>query len=480
MINTNPQSYIPNSDNTPLPSFLPTGIVLDVILNDKHPKFNELGGPASIGMVYYQPAAMETRVGMWAMPLQAYNRFFPQKGEYIYIIKGLFGSSTSEKETQVSSYYIGPINVFGSVKSNDTSDNKGTPLRLNTGDLALENRDNQSLRMGTDEEGYSYGIWRLGSNKKDVITDESFDEDSAIIAVGRGKKFPIEMSYINTGTYDDLDIKFKSEPYVPVENPVNESSTSDIYDDTVAFPAREIELGGKDQESPEEVKVEFPENLPEQNYTYIGPSTMQDFKVKPISINQFDQYVGFVDPAVPIYYAALLDVISFTEGTIGIGQNGYDIIVGVGSNNNLKITNWNPFYTGGHPMANGYRKFQGQDGNIYTVISTASGRYQFIAKTWNNSGAFNKRNQDIKGYNLVKNRLSDYQQKYLNTLLKDKDGSVKIWDALAPEWASIPYSLKSGGSYYDGQRARVNAITCNDLYFRALRKYEQRQAASSK
>jgi len=178
---------------------------------------------------------------------------------------------------------------------------------------------------------------------------------------------------------------------------------------------------------------------------------------------------------------ALLDVIAFTEGTAGVGQNGYDVVVSF-----KQIADWNPNYTFGHADSNWYQK---------SANSTAAGRYQFLGSTWksvskklldSSNAPFNKKNQDLFGAYLIYKRTKSSQ-----SFSKGKHAGIKIpkppalssltqsnfpqlLDALAPEWASFPFSQKGGKGFYAGQNTnpkKNNASKLWGLYQKALAKY---------
>ena len=105
---------------------------------------------------------------------------------------------------------------------------------------------------------------------------------------------------------------------------------------------------------------------------------------------------GQVSTTVPIHGRAILDTISYTEGTAGSGQNGYDVLF------SYKIVpNWTPDTTQGHPnIAVPYKN----------TSSTAGGRYGFLYSVWtgtngNKNIAFNKTNQDESGWKLVQQKV---------------------------------------------------------------------------
>jgi muramidase (phage lysozyme) len=192
-----------------------------------------------------------------------------------------------------------------------------------------------------------------------------------------------------------------------------------------------------------------------------------------INTNVVSQF-GKVDSSIPDWARALLDMISYTEGTSQKGKNGYDVIVGGGI-----IPNWNENYTGQHPKIS--VKLRG------LKDSTAAGRYQFLYSTWKEikditfSSPFNKLNQDKGGFYLIKRRLSnpdDGEEAFKLALSGIKDvnqnpyflnilGTGKI--NFAGEWASLPD--KNGRYQYEGQGNERGIQDVYNIYLQAVGAY---------
>ena len=157
---------------------------------------------------------------------------------------------------------------------------------------------------------------------------------------------------------------------------------------------------------------------------------------------------------------SLLDTIAFTEGTLGVSQNGYDVIVGF-----YKIVGWNPDTTTLHGGDNWFSK---------QLKSTAGGRYQFIESTWKemNGGKntpFTKTNQDAAAIKLINRKLGDLDKTQIH---KSKTKFEEAMNKLASTWASIPLS-STGKSYYDGDgiNSAKNIDNIFEIYKLALSKY---------
>ena len=169
---------------------------------------------------------------------------------------------------------------------------------------------------------------------------------------------------------------------------------------------------------------------------------------------------------------ALLDMISFAEGTLGISNDGYDVIVGY-----KVIQGWTTDTTIKHGHTLWYNK---------SANSTAAGRYQFTYDTWirlnsNRNVPMTKLTQNISGVKLINEKLVGFDKsKFTNYNI-----FIQATDKLATVWASIPLSRdiidskgrihKAGKSYYAGDGVNSSRVTLgelHDVYMSALNIYK--------
>lgn len=168
---------------------------------------------------------------------------------------------------------------------------------------------------------------------------------------------------------------------------------------------------------------------------------------------------------------AILDMISYAEGTLGVSKNGYDVTF-----NFYKIPDWDYSYTKGHQN----KAWLIKSGDY---SSTAAGRYQILGFTWlemskkllnTDNAPFNKENQNIIGAALVRGR-NKIQKLDKATIPKPPDlknlnssNFTKLLDSLSPEWTSIPYSGNGGKKSYSGQKTKYTASELYMIYKEAL------------
>jgi muramidase (phage lysozyme) len=172
---------------------------------------------------------------------------------------------------------------------------------------------------------------------------------------------------------------------------------------------------------------------------------------------------------------AILDVIAYSEGTLGASQNGYDIIVTF-----KKIVGWTPDTNIIHGNNDWIQDFG-------SGKSTAAGRYQFLGSTWKsiNGGKnvpMNKDNQDQACLKLINNRLKSkvIDKRSVTIEELDKKESFDIFlQKCAPEWASLPLTKdipskgkKAGNGYYSKQGGKHTSTKLFEIFTKAYNIYK--------
>jgi len=181
---------------------------------------------------------------------------------------------------------------------------------------------------------------------------------------------------------------------------------------------------------------------------------------------------------------ALLDLIAYAEGTLGVSQNGYDVAVGY-----RIILGWDPNTKIVHGGSKWYHK---------QTNSTAAGRYQFKGSTWmgnwiggtkkkeGQNVPMTKENQDAAALWLIKNKLKSYYIDKRDVTIEELDNKNKFNIALqklASTWASLPLTktvtIKGvtryvGSSYYANDGVNKSKLTAEhlwEIYNKALNLY---------
>jgi len=173
---------------------------------------------------------------------------------------------------------------------------------------------------------------------------------------------------------------------------------------------------------------------------------------------------------------AILDMISYAEGTAGVSKNGYDVTF-----NFYKIPNWDINYKLGH-QDSGWKVTSGN------ITSTAAGRYQFLGFKWKeiskkilkiNNAPFNRDNQNILGAALIDGRNKRQVLRKGKVIIPkppsldelSKDNFHLFLDSIAPEWASIPFSLNGGSGFFGKQNGKYTSDELYKIYEESLKKY---------
>lgn len=136
-----------------------------------------------------------------------------------------------------------------------------------------------------------------------------------------------------------------------------------------------------------------------------------------------------------------LDVLAYAEGTLGISNNGYDVLVNDSPSSGSRIIlGW----TENTDIQHGLNNWKVKVGNVF---STAAGRYQFIGSSWiqynnNNNAPMTKINQDKAALKYLKQLLgSTYSFK-----INDENDMKMVADKIKNVWSS--FKVKSAAELY--------------------------------
>ena len=142
------------------------------------------------------------------------------------------------------------------------------------------------------------------------------------------------------------------------------------------------------------------------------------------------------------YEKAFLDTVAWAEGTLGVSNNGYDVLVNDNPSLGSRIVvGWTP----NTDIIHGLNSWKVTVGG---VKSTAAGRYQFIGSTWiemnNNVNApITKENQDVSAIRQLKRLLGsnyDFNISNVNEMAIAKSKIKGTWSS---------FSVKTAGSLFE-------------------------------
>lgn len=128
---------------------------------------------------------------------------------------------------------------------------------------------------------------------------------------------------------------------------------------------------------------------------------------------------------------ALLDTIAYAEGTLGVSNNGYDVVV------TFKIING---WTEDTKIVHGDGDWRQKE-----VNSNAAGRYQFLGSTWKGLSIHNgknvpltKDNQDKAAIHYINYNLKLFKTNITISDITNKDNFTKFFNANKGTWTSFP------------------------------------------
>lgn len=208
--------------------------VLDIILDDTHPKFTEYGEWNSIGTVFFDsvqfPFAVDTN--NIATPLFSNYKFYPLINELVPII--FLAAWDSQTNTSLTTaYYLPPINVWNSQHHNAVPDSTKQP------------KDNTSSDYENAIDGSSRDIRRVNDDSTDINLGPGFNEQINThplkpfsgdnLLEGRWGNSIRLGSYINNSTNNPNIIirngqpnNISSDSWVPITEDINKDQSS-IY-----------------------------------------------------------------------------------------------------------------------------------------------------------------------------------------------------------------------------------------------------------
>jgi hypothetical protein len=216
--------------------------VIDIILDDSHPKYKEYDGTSAVGMILYRLISEEgsdpsedgdVEYTGQAFPINHHSKLLPLKNEIVFLTKGP-DPSVDEGSSASRVYYTTPYSIWNhphhnaipakSWTSSDVNigdgidiDDKIAPLQPFPGDMILEGRLGHSIRFTGGLSDKSPFIEESNKNKPLIIlrngqkeTENGFEhivedinEDSTSIYLTSDHSIPLTLSNDKRDSYDD-------------------------------------------------------------------------------------------------------------------------------------------------------------------------------------------------------------------------------------------------------------------------------------
>lgn len=456
---------------------LSSGFVVDVVTDDKHPRYNEVGGDIGIGAIFYQSYAEDAtnqNLLSVAYPARPNITHFPIIGEVAFIVDAFPDASGLLSKN----YYLDTINTSNSAQKNILNGLSETgslsknhiPLRGKSTDTILEGRNNGSIRFTSDNDGNGMlmmGISSVPTTSGSKRTEELNGNDSVII-MSSDQKIPVQPIRPQPTSFSPEPVPAKPKLILPNEEVIEiKEYPDDVENDIVPFTLIDYKTENYEKDELDVVEIRSPTQY-EGNMTIDNTQNenneVQTVTVpkRKVNISDFTRNAGGIRANLPNGVKSLLDVISFMEGTLGVSQNGYDVCFG-----GVLVKNWTPNYKLGHP--NIVQTAKG-------VKTSACGRYQFLYSTWKGlpNSTFDKNGQDLNGGVLVKRRVTTAMYNGMENYFKTIEGACQVFAKIAPEWASFPNGSSPYTYYSDALnkgKSRYTQEQIRDLFLKAYSLY---------
>lgn len=220
-----PTTVVPNSleDSEILPVR-----VKDIILDENHPEYKKYGGVDSIGVIKYalidrKMDTSDTEKLPAAFPISNFNSILPLVNEVVLLVQGPREDPNPKKTIKFEKvdYYISTVNLYNDINyspffdENDKgektpgydfkSNNKIRPLHPYNGDVILQGRNGQSIRLTGAK-----------SNLNTFTNDNNANQPITIITNGHAVS-DINKMYVEDINKDKSSIYLTSDHIVPLK-----------------------------------------------------------------------------------------------------------------------------------------------------------------------------------------------------------------------------------------------------------------------
>ena len=227
--------------------------VVDIILNDQHPEFVNLGGWSGLGTIFYnevEGASTTTKSVNTALPLLPYLKNYPLVNELVVLLQ-LPSKKVNEQSNVTQYYYLNPISIWNSQHINafpnvDTTQNAQNTERKSY--TAIE--EGQTRKSTSEEVNYDYnsplvgGTFEERSNISpllpfagDIITEGRWGNSIRLGSTAKVTSGTFVNNWSNNGSNGDpITIIRNGQPiadeeqngWVPIVENINEDQSS-IY-----------------------------------------------------------------------------------------------------------------------------------------------------------------------------------------------------------------------------------------------------------
>lgn len=304
------------------------GRVIDIILDDKHPQFKNLGEWDSLGNIFFVEAdkVISNDINLenlaTAKPLVPNQKYYPLKNELVYILSFPTGDSQSNYSI-TEYYYVNVINIwnhphhnalpkvnntdsklpndYSNIATGNTQLQKDSSTKLNLGNTFKERNDINSLQP-FEGDYILEGRWghsiRFGSTVKSSKSEWSINgkDGSPILIIKNGQKVNTNEGWIpqlEEVNGDDSLAYFTSDQSIPIEVASTNLKTfnltlsklSEDQKSNIKTPSTNITTAGEIK--PSSTKVSSTNISGSTNFTTLDQSQIvDDFNIDPSLFNE--------------------------------------------------------------------------------------------------------------------------------------------------------------------------------------------------
>jgi len=234
--------------------------VTDIVLDNKHPDFEVLGGFSSIGTIFYEmvEGASLTKLGEnTALPLLPYMKNYPLVNELVLLF--LVPNNKVGKQSNVKQYfYLNPISIWNNQHMNGYPNLLDVPTTQNTEGKSYQDIESGQTRKSTDETiDYDFNSPLVGGTfversnihpllafAGDIIVEGRWGNSIRFGSTAKTDNPNFENNWSNTGENGDpitiirngQPIDASGEGFIPIVEDINNDLSSLYLTSTQTIP----------------------------------------------------------------------------------------------------------------------------------------------------------------------------------------------------------------------------------------------------
>ena len=93
--------------------------VTDIVLNDQHPRFNDVGQYNGIGAIFFESFIQKDTQGpIFALPFNSHQKTYPLINEFVFLIKSPISQNKNSSPTDPGYFYHSPLGIWNTPNHN--------------------------------------------------------------------------------------------------------------------------------------------------------------------------------------------------------------------------------------------------------------------------------------------------------------------------------------------------------------------------